>query len=169
MRVLTLAFCLFLLTPAAAAQEATPIAEIAGGYSALNDDENTLSGWVASASASITRLFGVTAEVGVNYFSETETHFDQTFSYGYNILFAGIGPRLVARGSRVAAFGQFLVGVQNQHDSVFALQGGGGIDVWITPTVGVRAGVDGRASSDDDYWYGVWRIHTGVVLALGTR
>lgn len=169
MRVLTLAFCLFLLVPAAAAQEATPIAEIAGGYSALNSDGDTLSGWVASASASLTRFFGVTGEVGVNYLSETETYFDQTFSYSYHVLFAGVGPRFSARSRRISAFGQFLVGVENQFDTLFAIQGGGGIDVWITRTIGVRAGVDGRASYYEEERYGSWRFQTGVVLALGTR
>jgi hypothetical protein len=169
MRMLTLVTCVFLLAPAAAAQEATPIAEVAAGYSALNSDGDTLSGWMVSASATITRFFGVAGEVGVNYFSETATYFDQTFSYSYNVLFAGVGPRFVARSPRVAAFGQFLVGVENEFETLFAIQGGGGVDVWITRTIEVRAGVDGRASYYDEERYGSWRVQTGVVLPLGTR
>jgi hypothetical protein len=111
----------------------------------------------------------VAGEVGVNYFSETATYVDQTFSYSYNVLFAGVGPRFVARSPRVAAFGQFLVGVENEFETLFAIQGGGGVDVWITRTIGVRAGVDGRASYYDEERYGSWRVQTGVVLALGTR
>lgn len=169
MRMLALVACLFLLAPAASGQDATPIAELAAGYSALNSDGDTLSGWVVSASASVTRFFAVTGEVGSNYFSHTGTYFDRTFSYSHNVLFAGIGPRLVARTSRVAALGQFLVGVENEFDTLFAIQGGGGVTVWITRTMGVQAGVDGRASYYEEERYGSWRIQTAVVVALGAR
>ena len=85
--------------------------------------------------------------------------------------FAGVGPRFAARGRRVTGFGQFLIGAQGGDGyNDFAIQAGGGVDVWLAPVVGIRAGADGRGSWDEDGEVsGSWRLHTGVVFALGTR
>lgn len=169
-----LALCLFLLAAPAAAQESTPVVEVSGGYSVLPEDswdgEEWWSGWLASGSVSVTRWFGVAAEVGTNYYSARYSFDGQEFEYSVDRLFAGLGPRFVARGRRVSGFGHVLVGVENRFtENLFAFQAGGGADVWLTRAMGVRAGIDGRASYYDDDTYGTWRLQAGVVLALGSR
>lgn len=52
---------------------------------------------------------------------------------------------------------------------MFALQSGGGVDVWVASGFGVRAGVDGRIHWYEDEQEGSWRFHVGGVFALGGR
>ena len=169
----TVALVMYLLTLAptvAAGQEATPIAEASGGYSVLNDDDSALSGWVAAGSATITRWFGVAVEAGINYYTERFTWQGQEYEYSWDVRFAGVGPRFVARGRRVTGFGQFLVGaLGGDSNTQFAIQAGGGVDLWLARAIGIRAGLDGRGSWYEEEKYGSWRFHTGVVVALGTR
>ena len=171
MRTFAFLTCLLILAPTGAvAQEATPIAEVAGGYSVLNDDDNALSGWVAAGSGTITRWFGVAAEAGINYYTGRFTWQGQEYEYSWDVRFAGVGPRFVARGRRVTGFGQLLVGaLGGDGETQFAIQAGGGVDLWLARAIGIRAGIDGRGSWYEEEKYGSWRFHTGVVVALGTR
>jgi hypothetical protein len=179
MRTVAFVTCLLMLAPTVAAgQEATPIAEVSGGYSVLPQDSwnghQWWSGWLISSSVNVTRWFGVAAEVGSNYFTERYSFdaFDGADYYEFSTdrLFAGIGPRFVARGRRVSGFGHFLVGVENRFTlNLFSVQAGGGVDVWLTPSVGIRGGIDGRGSWYEEEKDGSWRLHTGVVFALGSR
>lgn len=174
MRTRVLALSLFLLAVPAAAQETTPIAEVSGGYSALPQDswdgQRWWSGWLASGSVTVTRWFGIAAEVGSNYHTERYSFDGAEYEFSTDKLFAGVGPRFVARGRRVSGFGHFLVGVENRSTlNLFSVQAGGGVDVWLAPSVGIRGGIDGRGSWYEEEKYGSWRFHTGVVVPLGTR
>ena len=115
MRALALAMCLSLAAASVSAQEATPVAEVAAGYSLLNTDGDVWSGWTGAGSVTLTRWFAIAAEVGMNYYSERYVGFDgREYEFRADTLFAGLGPRFVARSPRVAAFGQLLVGVENE-------------------------------------------------------
>lgn len=174
MRTLALLLCVLAVVTPATAQETTPLVEVSGGYSALPEDswdgQRYWSGWLASGSVTVTRWFGVAAEVGTSYYTERFPIEGRDYRFHSDRVFAGVGPRFVARGRRVSGFGQFLVGVENRFkENLFTVQGGGGVDVWLTRAIGIRGGVDGRGGWYDDETYGSWRLHAGAVLALGSR
>jgi hypothetical protein len=170
MRALTVVFLLLLLAQPASAQETTPVVELAAGYSLLQTDDETWSGWMAAGSITIVRWFGVEIEAGKNFFSEEWTFDGQTYTSRSTAAFAGVGPRFVARARRVSSFTHVLFGAEKPHDEYLpSLQVGTGGDFWITRTLGVRGGIDGRVTWYEEDVYGVWRFHTGVVIALGSR
>lgn len=172
MRALALVSCLLVLHALpATAQENTPLVELAGAYSVVNADGRQFNGWLASGSVSIMRAFGVTAEAGVNHHTERFTFIDgQEYTFRSKRKFYGLGPRVVARGRTVTGFAHVLVGAEDTFGkNMFALQPGGGVDVWVVPAFAVRAGVDGRINWYEDEQEGSWRFHVGGVVALGSR
>ena len=97
--------------------------------------------------------FGVTVDIGVNFFSQDLVGID---IFDFKILTLLAGPKFTYRQvDRVAPFGQFLIGAAYQYVSIpladvveseldFALQPGGGVDVALTDGVALRFGVDAR-------------------------
>jgi hypothetical protein len=155
--------CLFLLgTVPLRAQ--TPRAEISGGYSFLHDEnrsENFPAGWVASATGNVNRWIGVTAEVGGNYrtcdncqrgpFTSQESSGRDLHLRVYSYM---IGPRVAARAvPGVTPFAQVLFGGTHisggaEFDGALTTgltyQPGGGVDIRVTPKVGIRLQGDYR-------------------------
>jgi outer membrane protein with beta-barrel domain len=148
-------------------------------------------GWYADFSGNITRSVAAVAAIGGNYTAlpTTETHGTATVTYSIDLRvheFMG-GVRLRSRGrSAVTPFGQVLVGaaeltavgttwasIEGQppyprgSDSHvhFALQAGGGINVDLSKTLGVRVGADYLRVFSTDYLpadLNVFRLVTGL-------
>jgi hypothetical protein len=138
----------------ASAQENTPAAEVFGGYALLSTDGESLSGWLASGSVTIVRWLGVEAEIGDN-----DEH-----------LMAAVGPRFTGRGRQATAFAHLLIGTERLYsDYTFSVDFGGGVDVWVTRGIAVRAGVDGRGTWWEEERFGSVRFQAGMVVALGSR
>ena len=79
----------------------------------------------------------------------------------------------VPASARVTPFGQLLAGAvrlsggamgQSSSDTRFALQPGGGVDVWFTRNVGVRVGGDYRRMFGDIDDPNAIRFHAGIVV-----
>jgi hypothetical protein len=169
MRALTIVICLFLALPASA-QETTPVVELAAGYSLLQTNDATWSGWLASGSVSILRGLGIEAEASKNFFSEEFAFEGQTYSSHSSAFFIGTGPRFVARKRRASSFARVLVGAEKlSNDYHPSLQFGTGGDVWITNMLAVRGGIDGRVTWYEDESNGAWRFCVGAVVGLGSR
>ena len=149
--------CLFLLgTVPLKAQ--TPRAEISGAYSFLRDDnrsENFPAGWVASATRNVNGWIGLVAEVGGNYrtcdtcqrgpFTSVGSRGTDLHLRVYTFM---VGPRVAARAiPAVTPFAQFLFGGAHISGGVefdgamttgLTYQPGGGVDMRMTPKVGLR-------------------------------
>lgn len=160
----------------AIAQEA-PAVEVGGGYSLVQDqdvDEN-FHGWVASLGVNLTRWIGLVGEVGRNY--KTLRCCDAEADLSLHSYMGGA--RVAVRRSSVVPFVQVLAGGARLSASAFgetagqtkfALQPGGGLDVWLGRNVGVRVGADyRRVFLEDGEGLNQFRLHAGVVLGLGRR
>jgi opacity protein-like surface antigen len=157
------------------AQE-TPAFDVSGGYSFLRDQsvEENFHGWVASATGNFSPLFGITGEIGGNYKTVQILGTDLNFSVHSYMA----GPRFTARGSAgFTPFAQLLVGAARASGSVlgfsasgteFAMQPGGGVDFWLQPNVGIRAGGDYRRIFAEE-GADEFRFHFDIVLAGGSR
>ena len=170
MRGLGIVICMLLPALPASAQQATPLVELSGGYSLVQTNAESWSGWLASASVSISRGFGVEVEAGRNYFSEEATFDGETHSSHSTTFFAGVGPRFVARRGRAASFAHVLLGTEKPATEYLpSLQLGAGGDFMMSSRLGVRGGIDGRITWYEEDTNGVWRFHVGIVIALGSR
>ncbi|MGH9936514.1 MAG: outer membrane beta-barrel protein [Blastocatellia bacterium] len=135
----------------ASAQDA-PKAELYGGYSAVFTQDFTLHGWQASIAGNLNNWFGMAAEFGGAYDSDT------VFLGGSNIrrkstLYSYLfGPRFSRRGGgRMTPFVHALFGGVHAKAEVqggvvngdatqngFGMALGGGLDVKLTETVALR-------------------------------
>jgi len=168
------ATCLF-IPHSASAQDSRRLA-VAGGYSLVrdNDIDETLIGWVASATGHIASSFGITAEAG----GTTKTLPVLGTTLKYRSLSFMAGPHVSVRPiDRVTLFGQVLfggvratVGILDQTHSRtdFALQPGGGADFWISRTIGIRGGADYRRITAADSLVTQLRVHVGMVISGGS-
>jgi hypothetical protein len=158
------------------AQETTPAGDVGGGYSFLreNDLEENLHGWMASFAANLNRVIGVVGEVGGN----SKTYTVAGTDIDLNVYAFMFGPRFSARQARVTPFGQFLLGAARASVSVlgesestteFAVQPGGGVDIWVAPRVAIRTGADYRYIFAEDEGSDEFRFYVGVAFAFGTR
>lgn len=154
----------------------TPAVDISGGYSFLRDQEieTNFHGWVASMAGNVNEWFGIVGEVGGNY--RTLQAFDTDIDLSVHSFLAG--PRFSGRGAQVTSFGQVLLGVARASAGVlgetasvteFALQPGGGVDVWLRPNVGIRVGGDYRRIFAEGAGTNEFRFHVGIVVAAGIR
>ena len=155
------------------------------------DNQAFPGGWYVGFSGNLTRSIAAVAEIGGNYkaLPTTETHGTTTVTYSIDLRvheFMG-GVRLRSRGrSAVTPFGQVLVGaaeltaVGSTWTSIegpppyspgsdshvhFAFQAGGGINVDLTKTLGVRVGADYLRVFAHDYLpadLNVFRLVTGL-------
>lgn len=178
--------CLFLLgTVPLKAQ--TPRAEISGGYSFLHDhdrSENFPAGWVASATGNVNTWIGVAAEVGGNYrtcdncqrgpFTSQDSRGTDLHLRVYTFM---AGPRVAARAiPAVTPFAQFLLGGAHVSGGVefdgalttgFTYQPGGGVDVRVTPNLGIRLQGDYRVIRTQGINGKQSRFLVGIVFRSG--
>ena len=176
-----------LLLGAAPSSAQAPRMEVVGGYSFMRDQdrsEDFPAGWVASVIGNITGWIGGVAEVGSSdrtcedcqrgpFTSET---FRGTDRHLRVFTFMAV-PRVALREtSRVTPFAQFLLGGSHisggvQFDGAlttgFAYQPGAGVDVNVTPKLGVRIQSDYRVVRTNGHNGGVTRVAAGLVWRQG--
>jgi hypothetical protein len=160
-----------------AGAQTMPAYDVSAGYSFLRDhdiDEN-LHGWLFSYTGNLTGLFAVVGEVGGNYSSPSFA--GTTIDLSVHS-FMGGGKVASRRSARVTPFGQVLVGGVRgsisllglgESSTEFALQYGGGADIWMRSNVGVRAGIDERTIFAGGETTQETRFNVGIVWAGGMR
>jgi hypothetical protein len=186
MRRIGSVLCLLLLTPAPSRAQ-TPSVEISGGYAFMRDQdraEKFPAGWVASAVGNINGWIGAVSEIGGSYrvchdcqrgpftsatFRGTDRHL-RVFTFM-------VGPRFASRAvSRVTPFGQVLLGGSHisggvQFDGAlttgFTYQPGAGVDVSVTPDLGLRLQGDYRVVRTEGHSGKAVRVLAGVVWRHG--
>jgi hypothetical protein len=177
-----------------------PLVEISGGYMFMRETSSDFPGgatnfpvgWYFSGALNPTEFFGLVGEVS----GSAKTNFDVSMS-GYTFsndarvfTFLG-GPRFFKKIGRVVPYGQFLAGVAHLRldtqlpaallgttmtikgrSTNVAIQPGGGVTVYVTDRIGVRAGADFRSILDfvtdgpNDYTNEL-RFVTGFVVQWG--
>jgi hypothetical protein len=145
--VLILGLCL-----AAVAADETPKVEVFGGVSFLHIDDNGLhapkrnfAGWDGEFQYNINSLLGITADVGGNYGRVAP---GVTNSHAYTYAF---GPTFSIRREHATMFAHALFGQNtisenvisgssnaSPTDNAFAMVWGGGLDVKVSNTFGIR-------------------------------
>ena len=177
--------CLLLVSAPASAQ--TPRADISGGYAVMRDRdraETFPAGWVAAVTGHVTDWIGVVSEVGSShrvcedcqrgpFTSATFRGTDRNL----RVFTFMVGPRFVARRvPRVTPFAQLLLGGSHisggvQFDGAlttgFTYQPGAGIDVNVTPTLGLRVQGDYRVIRTEGHNGKASRILAGLVWRKG--
>lgn len=156
----------------------TPKADVAISYSILRDQdiEETFSlGWVAAVAGNLNDWFAIVGEVGGNYKSIDILGID----IDLNVHSFLAGPRFAGRQSTKATpFGQILVGAARASGgafgisasrTAFAIQPGGGVDIAVSPNVGIRLQGDYRAIRDEGETSNEFRFAVGVLFRLGRR
>lgn len=178
--------------PAFAQQGLAPAYDVSVGYSLLRDQDlaeqdlaESLHGWLASVGINFNRWLGVVGEVGGNYktfeFEPPSAGVEPDINLSV-LSFMG-GPRFASHASpSFTPYGQFLLGVargsvefmdESESSSEFAIQPGGGIDIWMIPDIGIRVGADYRRifidDLEDDGGANEFRFHVGIVIRGGSR
>ena len=187
MRVGGVVVCLFLLGAAPSYAQGTPRVELSGGYSFMRDadrGEDFSKGWYASAIGNIASWVGVATEIGGNYrlcakcqrgpftsatFRGTDLHLKV-----YTFM---AGPRFASRAiSAVTPFAQVLFGGSHasggfQFDGALTTgatyQPGAGVDLNVTPRLGVRLQGDYRVIRTQGHNGKESRFLAGVVFRSG--
>ncbi len=197
---------LFAVAAFATAQEEAPKVDIFAGYSmfhfddrGLEDDLNAafpgccsftkvMHGWEGSAQFNLNKTFGIVADFSGHYGTPIEiiggNSVDATM---YNVLF---GPQVNYRSRRVNAYAHTLLGfnrvkvesipapVNNPEftESGFAWAIGGGFDVNVTKSVGVRLGQFDYILTTHDFGLpgsvghqNNLRYSAGIVFRLGNK
>jgi hypothetical protein len=189
--VLTAVLVVAMAVPAFA--QLAPAYDVSVGYSLLRDQDlaeqdlaESLHGWLASVGINFNRWLGVVGEVGGNYGTiDVEPPFVgiEPFDVGLSVLSFMGGPRFASHASpSFTPYGQFLLGVvrgsvefmdESESESEFAIQPGGGIDLWLIPDIGIRVGADYRRIFIEDLEDGgganEFRFHVGIVIRGGRR
>ena len=175
-RVLVAALIVLGAATAAAAQD-QPRADIAVSYSTLTDtelDETFKWGWVGAATVHATDWLAIVGEVGGNY--RTFEAFDVELDLSVHNFMGG--PRFGAPLGRVTPFGQILFGSaraaasalgENESESAFAWQPGGGVDIAMGRGVALRVQGDYRSITSDGETTGQVRFAAGVAFGFGSR
>jgi len=118
----------------------------AADQSAVEFSDSTPRAFSVAASANYRSWFGVTTEVSGVFWTDESHDLIQRWTIQ-------AGPTFRAAGRIARPFGQLLVGTAYSRGGIpdagvdfegwdFALQPGGGIDVALSPHIGLRAGVD---------------------------
>ena len=167
--VLGLAWSLAIASSAAA--QARSSANVAGGYSFLRELETPgatyATGWTASFAATPPGGLGWVAEAGANY--------RQPAGVPQHLLALLGGARFTGgTRSRVVPFAQALAGLERYSEigfaeNGFAVQPGGGIDVWVADRLALRAEVDYRWVRASQQTFNEVRVAAGLAYALGKR
>jgi len=156
-KLVSVGILIFGLCLAAVAADDTPKVEVYGGFSFLHIDDNGLNapkrnfaGWDTEFQYNITKLLGITADIGGNY-GRIEPNVPNSHSYNYVF-----GPTFSFRREHVTMFAHTLFGentisdniIPNPNcgpfcsttDSAFAMTWGGGLDVKLTQRFALRLG-----------------------------
>ena len=120
----------------------------------------------------------ITGEVGRN--SKSLDEFGGLVDADISFLSYLVGPRVSRRVDNIGYFGQVLFGGVRSEASVsllnvpvleggesndFAIQPGAGVDFFLTPNTGIRAGVDYRRVFYEGDGSNQFRFHVGVVFS----
>lgn len=166
------------------------------GNDALGEDLNFPAGWYASGAVNLSQWFGLVGEGAGSYKNDYDFVMDGlTFSNRLRVYTFMGGPRFFRKVGRVAPFGQMLVGAAHMRAKTalpdeyieifgartlsdtatnFAMQPGGGVTVFLTERVGVRAQADYRsiidfAGDNENEYMNEFRFITGFTLHWGGR
>jgi hypothetical protein len=158
---LTVGALLCVLSVRGVAQEA-PRFDVAGGFSLIHNlegHEATSKGWFGGFGAKLDAHWAVVADLGGHYGGSDSVH----------AVLGGV--RFAFGGHAVTPYVQTTVGpnVEVVEDSTFisfALQPGGGVDIWFG-RFGVRSGVDYRHAFGNTYYPHWTRFYVGVVARPG--
>ena len=182
---LAVSFCLVIIFASTSLGQKPPAIEASLGYSFLRERPTfNRHGWVASAAGNVNSWFGAKGEIGGNY-TDIVHHDAHSFLAG-----AQFSAR---RNPTVTPWSHFLLGVVrtgqgarlvNFQDVIrggppvflpvtrsdFAIQPGGGVDLWLQPTLGIRLGGDyrrrfGLPFVDRDSF----RLQLGIVFRTPTK
>jgi hypothetical protein len=167
------ALALAMLAAPSIAAAQTPQGDVAVSYSYLHDPDLSLPvGWVVAATAPLNKNVGIVGEVGGNYRSRTFDDFkisvqEYSFLGGVKVQHAA-SPRATVFGQMLAGTAMFRGSAEGESDSTFVLtlQPGGGVDVKLTPRVGVRAQGDYRYNTRNGDSLNQFRVAVGLVFGL---
>ena len=186
--ILVLACVIIASVGAPAAAQDPPKADVAFSWAVLvakadveTGDYTALPvGWLAAVSVSLTKNLAVVGEIGGNYKSETVT------AYGYDVdvnlsEYAFLGGVKVQGGSpKARPFFQTLFGISRYSGgsdaggfdvsvstNEFAIQPGGGVDVFFSKSVGLRIQGDYRFVMGEEENSNEFRFAAGVVIGFG--
>lgn len=178
-RLLVVLFMLLLFTLPALAQDQYPRAEVAVGYSYLNNDffpttRDSAHGWIFSVTGNGTKHLGFEAEGAGHYGSVLGASYSS-----YTLL---VGPRLAAREKKVTPWGHTLFGINHLRPGAgltnvnsFTWLLGGGVDYNVNDKLAVRAAqLDYFLVNMDDAILGNrnahnFRLSFGVVYKWGAK
>ena len=177
-----------------------PVAEVAVGYTFMRDlndfhdwnGTNFPAGWYTSGAMNLTRWMGVVGEASGSYKNNL---FNQTLegvnakADGRVYTFLG-GPRFFYKRGRIAPHLQMLVGATHfrvngqvsyatltathtETSTNFTLQPGGGVTIYLTPSIGARVTADFRTAMQfegpgTDYNHQL-RLASGLTFNWGRR
>ena len=135
-----------LVIPASVMAQDSPKTELFGGYSYSHIEGTNLNGWNASIARNLTRHFGIVADFGGNYKSQSETVSGVNASARARLYSFMAGPRSYSRiNERWTPFAHALFGATHasikatgsagdtsvslsESDTAFSMAFGGGID-----------------------------------------
>ncbi len=155
---------ILLLLSASALGQDYPKAEFFGGFSYRNADLGTREnffGFQGSLSGNVKENIGIVVDVGGQYKS--------VLGIGISYYEFLLGPRFMVRGESVTAFVHALTGgrrvsVPGDADSAFALGFGGGMDVNVSDSIGIRVfQFDYIPSHSRGMWHHDVRFGSGIV------
>jgi len=188
MRTHSIACCLIALVvvlsvTAPALAQGKPKADIAGSYSALYDNELGNEGygawmpwgWAVAVAGYLTPSVALVGEFGGNYKTVTEEGMDinlSIYTYQGGIRFCGRGnPKVVPFGQVLLGGGHASAGATGVSVSTngFVVQPGAGVDIFITPNVGIRLQGDYRLFRAEGTNNNEGRFAVGIVYAFGSR
>jgi|SRR5262245_2768316 len=175
--------------PARAAEITPAASEIAGGYSYLYDSDSSTglpAGWFFSAGASLSDTFSVVGDISGNYKSQSVVAGGATASASMNVHTFLAGPRVSGRLSsgQMSFYGQFLVGAArasggatttvggtsfavSASDTEFCFAPGAGVDIALSDTGAIRAGVSERMIRANGNISKEFQLQLGLVYRFG--
>jgi hypothetical protein len=161
----------------------------------LPDNVDLPAGWVFSGAFNPTQWFGIVGEANASYRNGLEIPVDgYSFSNKVRIYTFMAGPRFFHKTGRFVPYAQVLAGISHLRLTTaipanfpygsfgpltatsddFTFQPGGGVTVYLTERIGMRAGADYRCivnfDDDDDVSYAnELRLVAGFTLQWGAR
>jgi opacity protein-like surface antigen len=190
MKMLNAAVLVFmaLVLPVSVIAQDSPKTELFGGYSYSRIEGAGLNGWNASIAQDLTRHFGIVADFGGNYKSESETVSGVNASARARLYSFMFGPRFYSRFSeRWTPFAHALFGATHasikatgstggtsvslsDSDTAFSMAYGGGIDYQVSRSLAVRlVQADYMILRSGGENTNGARISTGIVFRLGKK
>ena len=157
--------------------QAEPRMTVAGAYAFLQQqtagDLNATPYAIGWAGAFTHRMGGsrwsAAGELSMNFRINEFEDFDET-----QTLLSGLGGARYAlfKNNRITLFAQTLAGFERFSEPGFseigpAVQPGGGLDLYVSPTVFIRVQGDYRWSQANDATYHAYRIVAGMGVAIG--